>query len=161
MREKLRETRGSLEMTFKGHVSRMSCGHWMTVFENNRIRRERGETVDAFTEMMNIKRKSAPLLEKDIEDAVCEYAKGKGMLCYKFVSPSYRSVPDRMVIVPGDDPFIFFIEFKSETGKLTPGQNREIRRLTDAGVTVLVVNNVEEGKKLIDRMIVERKGHAS
>ena len=62
--------------------------------------------------------------EKDIESVVCNYAKTKGCLVYKFASPAHRSVPDRMFIAPHGK--VFFIEFKAP-GKLpTVGQRREL-----------------------------------
>lgn len=93
------------------------------------------------------------MLEKDIEKKVCDYAKTKGILPYKFTSPQRRSVPDRMFINPSGH--IWFIEFKKEGGRLTEGQKREIKRLTDRNVNVYVVYGVEEGKKLINQVMDE------
>ena len=50
------------------------------------------------------------MLEKDIERAVCDYAKAKGMLVYKFTSPARSAVPDRLLI--SRTGLIVFIEFK-------------------------------------------------
>ena len=36
------------------------------------------------------------MLEKQIEAKVCEYAKTKGVLVYKFTSPARAAVPDRL-----------------------------------------------------------------
>ncbi len=91
------------------------------------------------------------MLEKDIEKKVCDYAKTKGMLTYKFTSPNRRSVPDRMLVTPKG--IVFFIEFKQEGKKPTAGQAREIKRLQDQGVSVFVVDNVEEGKTVVDEMV--------
>jgi len=88
------------------------------------------------------------MLERDIEKKVCDYAKLHQMLAYKFTSPGHIGVPDRMFITL--DGRIFFIEFKSEKGKLTPNQQRENLRLINRGVDVYTVNNVENGKKIID-----------
>lgn len=88
------------------------------------------------------------MLEKQIEKAVCDYAKSKGMLVYKFSSPGHASVPDRIFICP--DGVIFMIEFKSAKGKVTSAQAREHDRLIDHCVPVHVVNNIEQGKGIVD-----------
>ena len=66
---------------------------------------------------------------------------------YKFTSPQRRSVPDRMFINPSGK--IWFIEFKKQGGRLTEGQKREIKRLTNYNVDVYVIYNVEDGKKIM------------
>ena len=91
------------------------------------------------------------MLEKQIEKAVCDYAKSKGVLCYKFVSPGHAGVPDRMFITPAGK--VFFIEFKRMGGKATPLQMREIERLQSQGVNVAIVDNVIEGQYHIDRIM--------
>ena len=89
------------------------------------------------------------MLEKDIESTVCRYAKQKyNFLVYKFTSPNRRSVPDRLFFGHGDHYFL--IEFKSPLGQLTPGQTREIKKLTDRGIRVYVVNSIELGKQVMD-----------
>lgn len=89
------------------------------------------------------------MLEKQIEKTVCDYAKAKGMIVYKFSSPGYTSVPDRMFIC--NSGYMFMIEFKSTKGKVTANQQREHNKLRDYGISVHVVNNIEQGKALIDK----------
>lgn len=91
------------------------------------------------------------MLEKQIEEKVCAYAKDKGLLVYKFTSPNRASVPDRLFIRPGGT--VFFIEFKAEGKKPTPAQEREHQRLRSQGSIVSVIDNVEAGKSLIDSMV--------
>lgn len=88
------------------------------------------------------------MLEKDIEAKVCKYAKNKGLLVYKFTSPARAACPDRMIINP--DGKIWFIEFKAEGKKPTEQQAREHERLRGHNVSVFVVDNVEQGKFVID-----------
>ena len=88
------------------------------------------------------------MLEKDIEKRVCDYAKEKGVLVYKFTSPNRAAVPDRLFIIPFSG--MFFIEFKQFGKKATPQQEREHQRLRQAGVTVYVIDDVEVGKAMID-----------
>ena len=87
-------------------------------------------------------------LEKEIERKVCEYAKSKGILVYKFSSPGMVSVPDRLLILPCG--LVFFIEFKRSGCKPTPKQLREHQRLQAQNVKVFVIDNVEDGKNLIN-----------
>ena len=88
------------------------------------------------------------MLEKQIEAKVCDYAKERGLLVYKFTSPARMAVPDRMFVRP--DGKIFFIEFKREGQKPTPAQDREHERLRGHGVQVFVVDNVTTGLWVID-----------
>lgn len=87
-------------------------------------------------------------LEKDIEKRVCDYAKSLGMLCYKFTSPSRRSVPDRMFITKTG--VVFFIEFKRKGQKPTASQMAEIEKIFKRGVRVLIVDDVAYGKAVVD-----------
>ena len=92
------------------------------------------------------------MLEKQIEARVCEYARAKGMLAYKFTSPARAAVPDRLFIAP--DGRMFFCEFKAEGKKPTPAQEREHLRLREQKVTVFVIDNVTLGKTMIDVMVM-------
>jgi hypothetical protein len=88
------------------------------------------------------------MLESKIEAAVCDYAKGKGLLVYKFTSPSRRAVPDRMFILPWGQ--VFFIEFKATGAKPTVPQEREHAKLRDQNSSVYFVDSIEDGKQVID-----------
>lgn len=91
------------------------------------------------------------MLEKQIEQKVCDYAKTKNVLAYKFTSPSRMAVPDRMFV--RSDGLIFFIEFKRAGFKPTPAQDREHTRLRGHKVNVFVIDNVENGMMVIDLMV--------
>ena len=92
------------------------------------------------------------MLEKDIESKVCDYARSKGVLAYKFTSPARAAVPDRLFIAP--DGRVWFCEFKREGAKPTPAQKREHTRLRQQKVNVFVIDNVIEGKNMIDLMVM-------
>lgn len=92
------------------------------------------------------------MLEKQIEAKVCDYAKSKGLLAYKFTSPARAAVPDRMFIT--QDGRVFFCEFKREGQKATLAQEREHHRLRQHKVNVFVIDNVDEGKVMIDVMVM-------
>lgn len=86
-------------------------------------------------------------LEKVIEEKVCIYAKEQGWLVYKFTSPSRMAVPDRLFIRNGQ---VFFCEFKRKGEVPTPAQEREHIRLRQQKIHVWVIDNIEEGKKMVD-----------
>ena len=88
------------------------------------------------------------MLEKDIEKRVYTYAKQKGFDHWKFTSPARAAVPDRLFIF--NHGVVFFIEFKAAGKKPTPAQVREITRIRERGVAVFVVDNVDDGKHIMD-----------
>jgi hypothetical protein len=91
------------------------------------------------------------MLEKQIEAAVCAYARTKGVLAYKFTSPARAAVPDRMFIRP--DGRIWFCEFKRGGQKPTEAQEREHNKLRQHKVDVFVIDTVEDGKMMINLML--------
>ena len=91
------------------------------------------------------------MLEKQIEAKVCDYAKERGLLVYKFTSPARAAVPDRLFILPSGK--VFFVEFKRERQKATPAQEREHMRLRQHKVSVWVIDNVVDGKAMVDLMV--------
>jgi len=93
------------------------------------------------------------MLEKQIESKVCEYAKTKNVLVYKFTSPARAAVPDRLFIAP--DGRVWFCEFKREGQKPTPAQEREHTKLRAQKVNVFVIDNVEDGKAMVDIMVMK------
>lgn len=88
------------------------------------------------------------MLEKDIEKAVCDYARKNGVLSYKFTSPARRSVPDRLFICPSGR--MFFIEFKREGEQPTAAQAVEIAKIRKQGVPVYVIDNVPSGRNAVN-----------
>ena len=87
------------------------------------------------------------MLEKEVEQAVCDYAKKFSFIPYKFTSPMHRSVPDRLFL--GPNGVSFFIEFKAPGNTVTEKQEREIRRILELGHRCYVINDIEEGKRVI------------
>ena len=88
------------------------------------------------------------MLEKIIEGKVNAYAQSRGFLVYKFTSPARRAVPDRIYISPKG--VVIFVEFKREGLKPSPAQEREHTRLRMQNVEVFVIDNVEDGKEMVD-----------
>ena len=91
------------------------------------------------------------MLEKQIEAKVCDYAKERGLLVYKFTSPARAAVPDRMFVLPNGK--IFFCEFKRGGQKPTQAQEREHHRLRQHKVVVYVIDDVVAGLRMVDDMI--------
>lgn len=89
------------------------------------------------------------MLERDIERRVCQYADKKGWLSFKFTSPANRGVPDRLLINNGR---VIFIEFKQKGKKPTPLQDRIINKIRQHAGEVYVVDDLDEGKRLIDEL---------
>jgi hypothetical protein len=79
--------------------------------------------------------------ERDVEAALVAAVEAAGGLALKFTSPGRRSVPDRIVILPGQD--VVFVECKAPGAKPTAAQLREHKRIRAAGAWVYVVDSVE------------------
>ena len=90
------------------------------------------------------------MLERDVEKKVCDYAKDKGFLVYKFTSPARAAVPDRIFI--NKQGYVFFVEFKRPGAKPTEAQNREHERLRKQNILVAVIDDVQVGKNLLDAL---------
>ena len=88
------------------------------------------------------------MLEKEIEQKVNTYARETGWLQYKFVSPGKRGVPDRIYMIHGH---CLMIEFKALGKRATALQAKEMRAIRSKGIDCYVVDNVTEGKDLLDR----------
>lgn len=97
-----------------------------------------------------VSRSINPPLEKDIERKIGEYAKSKGFMYIKFVSPAHRAVPDRLLISPQGR--IGFLEIKRPPNKPTPLQMRELQTLLNHGCTAAWCDSVEEGKHFVDQL---------
>jgi len=81
------------------------------------------------------------MLEKHIERALCERVKKLGGLCEKFVSPGRRSVPDRIVTLPGGK--VVFVEVKAPGKKPTELQERDHARRRVLGCRVVVIDSMD------------------
>ena len=78
------------------------------------------------------------MLERDIEGKLCARVKALGGTCEKFTSPGRRSVPDRLVILPGGQ--VIFVELKRPGQAPTPAQARDHQRRRDLGCDVRVIS---------------------
>ena len=78
--------------------------------------------------------------ESVIEKALMLRVKLLGGLCEKFTSPSHRSVPDRLVTLPGGR--IIFVECKAPGRKATAKQALDHERRRALGCDVRVIDNI-------------------
>lgn len=76
------------------------------------------------------------MLEKSVEKKLVEGVKKLGGRAYKFVSPGNSGVPDRIVVFEGRT---YFVELKTDKGRLSPIQKIQIKRLESMRVNVRVL----------------------
>lgn len=89
------------------------------------------------------------MLESDIEKRLVREIRKMGGMAYKFVSPGNTGVPDRIVILPG---VITFVELKTETGRLSANQVRQIGKLRNLGVEVKVIHGMKELEEFLNEI---------
>ena len=84
------------------------------------------------------------MLEKTIEAALIRRVTALGGMCEKFTSPGRRSVPDRVVTLPGGR--IVFVECKAPGTVPTELQERDHGRRRALGCEVVVIDSVESAR---------------
>lgn len=86
--------------------------------------------------------------ESEVERMLVDGIRKLGGRAFKWVSPGNAGVPDRIVVLPGC-PAVF-VELKTVTGKLTPLQRVQLKRLKDMGQAVRVLYGEHEVKEFLD-----------
>lgn len=92
-------------------------------------------------------------MERDIEAYLVKRVKAFGGHAYKFVSPSNRGVADRLVVLP--EGVVWFVEVKTEGGRLSPLQALFIEQMKRLGQNVIVLWSKEDVDAFI-RICVQR-----
>ena len=87
--------------------------------------------------------------EARLEAAFAKHIKEMGGLCYKWVCHGHAGVPDRIVIIDGR---VYFIEFKTYRGVLSPQQHKTIEEFDKRGLRIWVVYG-EDGMEMMVNMI--------
>jgi len=87
--------------------------------------------------------------EAFIERTVCDYAKQKNCLSFKFNSASQRGVPDRIFIATKG---VFFVEFKRKGFKPTPLQAHVFSKFKEQNQQVYIIDDIETGKSFVDEI---------
>jgi len=82
------------------------------------------------------------MLEKVIEKALVKRVLVLGGLCEKFTSPGKRSVPDRIVTLPGNR--IIFVEVKAPNKQPTTLQEKDHAKRRALGCDVRLINTLEQ-----------------
>ena len=86
--------------------------------------------------------------EGRVESYLLQQCKNRGFLCYKFVSPGNRGVPDRIVIGNGHT---VFVELKAKSKVPRKLQLKVHKKMRDAGADVRVADTSE----LVDELMSE------
>jgi hypothetical protein len=81
------------------------------------------------------------VLERDIEKALVKKVKELGGIAEKFTSPQKRSVPDRIVTLPGGR--IIFCELKAPGKRPTNNQRRDHLKRRMLGADVRLIDSFE------------------
>ena len=85
--------------------------------------------------------------ERDIEKWLRRQVERLGGLAFKFTSPGNDGVPDRLAVLPGGT--IYFIELKTDRGRLTPIQVWQQDRLRQLGCQVRTIRGMAEAAAFI------------
>ena len=80
--------------------------------------------------------------EKQVEEKLRQAIKTMGGIAYKFISPGNIGVPDRIILLPGGR--VWFVELKTDAGRLTPNQERQIQRIQSAGGNACALYGIDE-----------------
>lgn len=88
------------------------------------------------------------MLEKEIEAKIRDYAKSKGCLFEKFVSPGRRGVSDRLVTAPGGA--MGFLEVKRKGKEPTKLQWANMAKRKQMGCVADWCDNVFDGCAFVD-----------
>jgi hypothetical protein len=78
------------------------------------------------------------VLESKIETYLCEQAQMCGGFVAKFVDPSRRGAPDRILFLPWGA--VYFVELKRPKGKTKVHQDNYHKLMRDAGTNVYVLD---------------------
>ncbi len=89
--------------------------------------------------------------EKTVERTLVKTVKGKGGIAFKFISPGYDGVPDRLVLLPGKR--MAFVELKAPGQKMRPLQIRRKKQLENLGFTVYCVDSTEEVERIVNEIL--------
>ncbi|HCR83884.1 MAG TPA: hypothetical protein DIW07_10820 [Lachnospiraceae bacterium] len=90
------------------------------------------------------------MLEKDIEAWLNKKIRELGGMSFKFVSPNNPGVPDRIYIFPGGK--IYFVELKTEIGRMSNIQKWQRERFTKMGCRFYLVKGMDQAKKFIEEL---------
>lgn len=79
--------------------------------------------------------------EKQIEEKLRQAIKAMGGIAYKFTSPGNIGVPDRIILLPGGR--VWFVELKTDTGRMTANQERQTQRILETGANACTLYGMD------------------
>ena len=85
-----------------------------------------------------------------VENYMRTQCRRNGILCYKFVSPGWRGVPDDILIY---NSRVVFVETKSSTGTLSVIQKKRIADMKAAGADVRVCHTRQSIDDLLQELL--------
>jgi hypothetical protein len=99
--------------------------------------------------------------EAKLERYLRQEAKARGYLCWKFLSPGLRGVPDRAILAPFG--VVVFAEVKAPGQKPRPDQIRRINEIREKGNLAYVIDCKSGVARLMSaiELEVERKSKAA
>lgn len=92
------------------------------------------------------------MTEKTLERFFVRKVRERGGKTYKFVSPGNTGVPDRIAISPMGE--VWFVELKTESGRLSRAQSYQIDGLRNLGCRVRVLY----GREQVERFVSDEFG---
>ena len=78
--------------------------------------------------------------ESELERILVDEVRNVGGKAFKWISPGNDGVPDRIVFFPGGK--VYYVELKTERGRISAQQKIQMRRLEELGQTVRVVKGM-------------------
>jgi hypothetical protein len=91
------------------------------------------------------------MLENRIEQSLVQGVKARGGMCLKFTSPGNPGVPDRIVLTP--DGRIYFVELKTEIGRLQNIQKWMLGQFEQRGANVRVLKGADAVKSFLEEVL--------
>ena len=89
--------------------------------------------------------------ESEIERKMVRMVQQRGGLCWKFTSPGTPGVPDRIIITP--DGRIYFVELKTEVGRMANIQKWRCEQLQKYRCDVRVLRGMDEVEAFIEEVM--------
>lgn len=80
------------------------------------------------------------MTESELERILVHEVRKDGGRAYKWVSPGNDGVPDRIVFFPGGK--VYFVELKTEKGRVSAQQKIQLRRLEELGQKAVIVKGM-------------------
>ena len=88
--------------------------------------------------------------ESQIEKWLNGKIKELGGISFKFTSPGNPGVPDRIYIFP--EGAVYFVELKTEIGRLANIQKWQGKRLQEMGCRYRVIRGMEQAKEFVNEL---------